>query len=107
MRILHLDIETAPHKVYAWGLYDQDIAINQIVEPGYTLCWAAKWHGSQELKFDSVWDSGKRRMIKRIHKLLAKADAVVHYNGLKFDIPTLNQEFLQIGLKPPPPQRPN
>lgn len=103
MRILEVDIETAPHKVYAWGLYDQDIAINQIVEPGYTLCWSAKWHGSRELMFDSVWHSGKRRMIQRIYKLLTEADAIVHYNGLKFDIPTLNQEFLQIGLKPPPP----
>lgn len=40
-------------------------------------------------------------MITAIHKLLEKADAVVHYNGCKFDIPTLNKEFILMGLNPP------
>lgn len=103
MRILLLDVETAPHKVYAWGLYDQDIAINQIVEPGYTLCWAAKWLHDKELMFDSIRKSGKRRMINHIHKLMTEADAIITYNGNKFDLPVLNQEILQLKLKPPPP----
>lgn len=42
-------------------------------------------------------------MLKRIHKLLDEADAVVHYNGSKFDIPTLNKEFLLYGMLPPSP----
>lgn len=103
MRILFLDIETAPHKVYCWALFDQNIAINQIVESGYTLCWAAKWHGQRKLMFDSIRRSGARRMVKRIYNLINEADALVHYNGLKFDIPTLNQEFIQQGLTPPAP----
>lgn len=40
-------------------------------------------------------------MIKRIYDLLEEADAVVHYNGTKFDIPTLNHEFLFDSLHPP------
>ncbi len=40
-KILLLDIETAPHRVYAWGLWGQDIYLDQIEAPGYTLCWAA------------------------------------------------------------------
>jgi DNA polymerase III epsilon subunit-like protein len=40
-------------------------------------------------------------MIKTIHSLLEEADAVVHYNGTKFDIPTLNKEFILLGLDPP------
>lgn len=103
MKILLLDIETAPHRVYAWGLYDQTIAINQVVEAGYTLCFSAKWYGSRDMIFDSVRKSGGNRMIRHAHKLLSEADAVVHYNGNKFDVPTLNQEFLEAGLKPPPP----
>jgi hypothetical protein len=42
-------------------------------------------------------------MVKHIHALLSEADAVVHYNGRKFDIPTLNKEFLLHGLTPPSP----
>lgn len=98
-----LDIETAPHKVYAWGLWDQRIALNQIVEPGYTLCYAAQWYGSREILFDSVKRSGARRMIRSAHKLLNEADAVCHYNGTSFDIPTLRGEFMAAKLKPPAP----
>lgn len=103
MKILLLDIETAPHRVYAWGLWDQRIAINQIVEPGYTLCFAAKWLGSRDLMFDSVHQSKPAAMFKRAHALLDEADAVCHYNGRKFDIPTLQGEFVRRKMKPPSP----
>jgi hypothetical protein len=98
-----LDIETAPHLATVWGLWQQNVAINQILAAGYTLCWAAKWHGSREIKFDSIKQSTPKQMTARIHRLLAEADAVVHYNGTKFDIPTLNKEFLLHGMAPPAP----
>ena len=101
-RILMLDIETAPHLVAAWGLFDQQIPIDRLLEPGYTLCWAAKWYGEKEIMFSSILD-GRRKMVRSVHKLLSECDAVCHYNGLKFDIPTLNKEFLLLELKPPPP----
>lgn len=104
MKLLLLDIETAPNVAHVWGLYDQNIAINQLQSPGYTLCWSAKWHHDREIQFSSVLD-GQKRMVKRIHKLMCQADAICHYNGLKFDIPTLNKEFLLLGLNPPTPAK--
>lgn len=103
MKILFLDIETAPHKVYVWGLWNQNVAINKIVESGYTLCFSAKWYGSDDVIFESVFTDTPKKMIQKAHKLLEEADAVVHYNGTSFDIPTLNKEFLLYGLKPPAP----
>ncbi len=73
------------------------------MESSYTLCWAAKWAGSNEVLFDSVHESSNKRMIKRIHKLLDEADVVVHYHGSAFDIPTLNKEFILHNLPPPSP----
>ena len=104
MRLLMLDIETAPHLAAVWGLYEQNVAINQIIRPGYTLCWAAKWHGEDKVIFDSIL-SGPRKMVRHIHDLLSEADAVCHYNGTKFDIPTLNKEFLLHKLDPPAPYK--
>jgi len=103
LKLLHIDIETAPHKVYTWGLWQQNVAINQIVEPGYTLCFAAKWHGERDVTFKSVHESNAKSMLKEAHKLLDEADVVCHYNGAKFDVPTLNWEFFQMGMKPPSP----
>lgn len=104
-RILLLDIETAPNKVYAWGLWDQNIATDQVMETSYVLCWAAKWYGGAEVMFDSVKKSSLKSMLGRMHKLLDQADIVIHYNGLKFDIPTLNKEFIQLGFAPPAPYK--
>lgn len=103
MKILFLDIETAPNKVYSWGLWNQTIGINQIVEPGFTLCWAAKWHGKPEVFFSGLNEDSRVDMLQQIWNLLDEADVVVHYNGNKFDIPTLNAEFVQLGLAPPTP----
>ena len=102
-RILLLDIETAPHLVYVWGLFDSFVPIDRVVKSGYTLCWSAKWYGERGVIFDSIKKSGKRKMIRRIYDLMSQADAVVHFNGLRFDILVLNQEFIQLGLTPPPP----
>src|SRR5688500_10690709 len=103
MKILLLDIETAPHLVAAWGLFGQNIPLERILKPGYTLCWAAKWLGEDEVLFDSVHQSTPKQMLRRIHKLLDEADAVVHYNGANFHIPTLNKDFVKYWFDPPMP----
>jgi hypothetical protein len=105
LKILLLDIETAPNLVHVWGLWNQNVGINQIMDSGYVMCWAAKWYGSDEIIFDSIFHSGTKAMLRRIYKLLDQADAVIHYNGTKFDIPTLNKEFVINGMKPPTPYK--
>lgn len=93
-KILLLDIETAPAVAYLWGLFDKYVPIDRIVEPGYTLCWAGKWLGTQKIHFSSVRKHGMEGMLDRIHGMLEDADMVVHYNGSRFDVPTLNREFV-------------
>jgi len=105
MQILLLDIETAPNTAHVWGLWNQNVSINQLMESSYVMCWAAKWLGKKEVMFDSIMENTHKNMIKRIHRLLDECDAVIHYNGSKFDIPTLNKEFLLHGMNPPSPYK--
>ena len=105
MKILLLDIETAPNTAHVWGLWQQNVSLNQLMESGYVLCWSAKWLGKDWIYFDSIQNKSTKSMLKGIYKLLDEADAVVHYNGKKFDIPTLNGEFLKCGFKPPSPYK--
>lgn len=105
MRILLLDIETSPNTAHVWGLWDQNIGLNQILETSRVLCYSCKWYGQREVFFDSVYQSSETAMLKGVHKLLSEADAVVHYNGTKFDIPTLNKEFVLNNLLPTPPAK--
>lgn len=105
LRKLILDIETAPNTAYVWGLFKETVPLARLIETGYVLCWAAKWHGEDEVMFDSVYHSSRKKMLKRIHKLLSNADAVIHFNGKSFDIPSLNREFLEDGMPPPSPYK--
>lgn len=105
MRILFLDIETSPNKVYVWGLWQQNVAPTQIIESSKVLCWAAKWHHEQRVRFESCQHGDERTMVMKMHALLVQADMVVHYHGSAFDMPTLNKEFLLYELAPPPPIR--
>lgn len=105
MKILLLDIESSPNTAHVWGLWQQNVSLNQLMESSYVLCYAAKWLGEKEMFFDSVHQSKPKKMLKGIHGLLNDADAVIHYNGSKFDIPTLNKEFLLHSFNPPSPYR--
>jgi len=104
-KILFLDIETAPNLVHVWGLWQQNVGLPQIIDAGYVMCWAAKWLGGDEVYFNSVYQSDPEAMLEEIHTLLGHADAVVHYNGTKFDIPTLNKEFILYDMNPPAPYK--
>lgn len=105
MKILALDCETAPNTALVWGTNKQFVPVKHLVDSGYTLCWSAKWLGGRGIKSASVYRDGEEKMMEEIWYLLDDADAVVHYNGKKFDIPTLNKEFLRLGWSPPSPYK--
>ncbi len=105
MKRLLIDIETAPNVAHIWGMFNQNIAPKQILATGYTLCWSAKWYEGKQILFDSIHKTDEEHMLKRVWKLLDEADAVIHYNGSRFDVPTLNKEFLKNNLLPPSPYK--
>ena len=102
-RTLLLDIETSPTIAYVWNLFDERIGIDQIVQPGETISWAAKWLGDAKVAHMNKPTAGKVQMLKGIYNLLDEADIVVHWNGVAFDIPTLNKEFIKQGWAAPAP----
>lgn len=104
-KILHLDIETSPHIVYCWGLFKENISTKQVIEASRTICYAAKWHKKKDVLFDSLNYSSEEEMIEGIWSLLDEADVVVHWNGKRFDMPTLNKEFMRFGFEPPSPYK--
>lgn len=103
-KILILDIETRPAQAYVWRAYgEQNIGVEQIINPGGTICIGAKWLGAKETYLFSDWQHGHKEMLHHIHNMMSEADAVVTYNGDKFDLPKLQGEFLLNGFAPTPP----
>lgn len=103
MKTLAIDIETRPNLAYVWGLWDQNVHLKQIVESGEVICFAARFLGQRKVHFHSTYHDGKDEMVKRAWELLDEADAVLHYNGKRFDMPHLSREFVLAGLGPPSP----
>ncbi|MFJ7901917.1 ribonuclease H-like domain-containing protein [Streptomyces sp. NPDC096198] len=103
MKILTIDIETSPSLAHVWSLWNTNVGLNQLMESGEVICFAAKWYDAKDVKFYSTFHDGKAEMIEAAHRLLEEADTVVHFNGQRFDIPHLNREFLEAELSPPAP----
>lgn len=104
VKVLFIDIETTPNLAHVWGLWDQNVGLNQLIESTEMLCFAAKWQGSSKIHFHRTGNDKQRTaMVEAAHALLDEADVIVHYNGKSFDVPHLNREFLLAGLDPPAP----
>jgi DNA polymerase elongation subunit (family B) len=104
-KVLTLDIETSPNVVYAWGLYDQNIGISQVIEPSRVLCVAAKWLDSPDVTFLSEYHDGRPAMLAGIWDMVNEADIVVGYNHVSFDMPHLNREWVSADYGPPSPYK--
>lgn len=102
-KILFLDLEWEPAQAYVWKMWDENISPEQLITHGGMLCFCAHWEGSKEFLFWSKWEHGREGMAKAAKQLLEEADAVVTYNGDKYDLPKITGEILLAGLEPPPP----
>ncbi len=104
-KVLLFDIETSPIIAYTWGLFDQNVALNQIKEDWHVLAWAAKWQDEKKVMYDdqrAAKDiSNDKRLLHGIWKLLDEADVVITQNGVSFDSKKLNARFILNGMPPP------
>lgn len=112
-KILLFDIETAPTLGYVWGLWEQNVGLNQIHRDWYVLCWAAKWLGQKGVMTAALPDfplykknrENDEEVAKALWKLLDEADIVIGQNGDAFDIKKMNTRFIQHGMEPPAPYK--
>lgn len=107
-KILILDIETAPLKVFVWNIWNVNVQTCQIETDWFCITWAAKWLFEDKVYSGSVTSKeavkqDDKRMIKGIWELVNQADLVIAHNGEKFDMPKLNTRFLIHGFNPPLP----
>lgn len=104
-RVLLLDIETAPMEAYVYGLFDQNVSLNQIKKDWYVLSWSAKWLGApeEEVMYADIRDTpgDDSGILSQVWQLLDMADVVIGHNSESFDIKKLNARFLLNGFPPP------
>jgi hypothetical protein len=108
-KILLVDIETAPILASVWGIWNVNIALNQINKDWHLMSFAAKWLGSKEVFYHDQRKvrnvENDKRLCERIWKLLDKADVVIAQNGQRFDRPKINARLIVNGFDPPSPYK--
>lgn len=110
-KILTIDIETAPIEAWTWGLWDQNVGVEQIQTEPSILSVAAKWLGSKQMIYADTSGRGKNkvrddsRIMKGIWQLLDDADVVVAQNGKSFDLKRINSRLIQLDYGPYSPVR--
>lgn len=109
VKILVTDIETAPLESYHWGLWDQNIGLEQIKTEWSILAYCAKWIGKKGLIYADT--SGQKNLrddsslLLQLWKLLDEADIVVGQNIRRFDLKKIRARMVMKGMKPFSPVR--
>lgn len=105
VKTLIIDLETVPTKAYVWQMFDNNLSLSQVIEPGKVVSWAAKWAGSEDVWYSSINMTSHKNMLREIWKLLDEADEVVGWNSNSFDLKLLNAAFAVNGMGPPSPYK--
>jgi DNA polymerase elongation subunit (family B) len=104
-KILVLDIETAPLLSYHWGLFDQNIALNQIKREWHLLSFAAKWLNEPKMFYADQRNvkniENDKVLCEKLWVLMDSADIIIGQNIKAFDVKKINARFLHHGMKPP------
>lgn len=105
LKILQFDIETAPALVWTYGLHDQNISIQSIVQDPKIIAFTAKWYGKSKIYAFSEYHQSRQEVLDAMWDLLDEADLVIGWNSRRFDTKWVNSEFAVEGMTPPSPYK--
>ena len=103
--IITLDIERLPGLARLWDPRTRYVPPSSWVRWPSMLCVAWKRLGQRAVEFASVWDDGREGMARRIWDAVDAADAIVTYNGVRFDLPHMRSEWIELGMPMPRPHK--
>src|SRR5579863_7595721 len=110
-RILVIDIETSPIESWTWGIWEQNVGLEQIKTEWTILSFAAQWVGQKEVIYRDTGGHGPGQVrndfhvVSQIRGLLDAADIVIAQNGKRFDVRKINARMAMHKMKPPSPYR--
>lgn len=110
-KIVTLDIETSPLESYTWGLWEQNVGLDQIKTEWSILAYAARELGKQRTVYKDTGGRGvglvrdDSKLLTDLWHILDSADIIVAQNGTRFDIKKINARLIAAGYGPYSPIR--
>jgi DNA polymerase elongation subunit (family B) len=105
-KVLLVDIETKPKKSWHWGVWQENLGHNMMIEDGAILSWSAKWIGESEVFYKDQRGNEKnlmndKKLLKPLVKLMDQADIIIWQNGDSFDYGEINNRIAEHKLPVP------
>lgn len=104
-KILIWDIETSHTIVATFSLWPKYIPHENILQDWSILSVAWKWYGEDKVhcKYNRRDLLDDRDLVKHMIDVVGEADLIIHHNGDKFDLPSLNTRAIKhkLGVVPP------
>ncbi len=101
--ILIFDIETSPCMADVWGLWNNNVGLNQLRKSGHIMSFVVKWLGDDKITYVESRTANDKRLVAKLHKFIDKADIVIAHNGKKFDMGWFRGRAAIHGMTPPSP----
>lgn len=101
LKVLFVDLETAPNLAYVWEKYEQDVIA--FVKERYLMAFAWKYQGDKKVSALSLKTMKEKALVSKLRDLFDEADVIVAHNGDQFDIKMSYAFFIKHNLKPPSP----
>jgi hypothetical protein len=104
MKRLFIDIETSPNIALVWRTGGKNfVSQDNIVKERAVICIAWKWESDNKVH-TAAWNNRQcdKSMLRKVLKVITRANEVIAHNGDRFDLPWLRGRALIHGLPPLP-----
>lgn len=108
-RIGLIDIETAPIEAHVWGLFDQNVGLNQIKAEWAVLsfCYMPLNGSKKDIEYADNSERADPRddylLCARLWEILHENDFLIAQNGKRFDLRKIRARLIMHGFPPPSP----
>lgn len=108
-KILFLDTENAPCITATWGIHEQRIGDQDIIQDWFFLSGQWAWNDSKKINVVSVLDdkarfkkkfSDDKEVVRTIADVMREADIIVGHNIKGHDLPKIKAKIAEYELKP-------
>ena len=105
-RIVTIDIETSPLLVQTWGIWEQNVLLENIKRDWTILSFCAKWMDDDKVIYRDTGGRGVNKvfddkgLVKELRDILDEADIVIGQNHKSFDIKKINSRILEHKIAP-------
>ena len=103
-KILVLDIETSYLELIGYGLFNQNFGINDIEKDWSILSYCASYIGEEKIYYNDTRKRKDKRddskLVKELERLIERSDAVITWNGDKFDLKKIRSRMFFYGHFP-------